>query len=95
MKHKSEEIEEENILDLIEDVVAYFKKDEEDLELIQQHIGMREIFRGFIVKDWRSPNFNCNKHTTLNRIVVKRSMLFHIKCWKHRNERHYDKGKQR
>ena len=82
MRIKSDETDKDGILDMIENIVACFKK-EEDLELMQQCIGMRDTFRSFIAKDWRSPNFNYSKCATLNKIIGKRSVLFYSKCWKY------------
>ena len=55
-------IDDEIILNLIEDIVVYFDDgDEDEYESSQQYIGMMNLFRGFIVKDWEGANFTtCN-----------------------------------
>ena len=45
-------IQEETILNMLEDIANFFDNgDEEEYETSQQYISIKEIFRGFVVKD--------------------------------------------
>ena len=89
-------IEDEVILNLIEDIVVYFDNGEEDEYVSsQQYVGMRELFRGFIVKDWVEADFNCKQYSELNKIVIANAVKFYNQCWKHRNEEFHNERKQR
>ena len=47
---------------MLKDILIFFDSREEDkLETSQQYISIREIFRGFVVKDWEGVNFNYDK----------------------------------
>ena len=95
MKHKKENIDDDIIIKIIKDIVKFFKGDEDEHETSQQHVGIKDLLRGFVVKDWDGANFNCIKHTSLNKILVKKAALFYSKCWKHRNDVYHDEEKQR
>ena len=47
------------------------------------------------MKDWDGADFNCGECTYLNKILVKKVVLFYSKCWKHRNNAYHDEEKQR
>ena len=96
VKENKARIDEEKILNLIEDIVVYFEDgDEDEYESSQQHVGMKNLFRGFIVKDWEGANFNCVKYSQLNKIVIVNAVKFCNQCWKHRNEEFHNEEKQR
>ena len=94
-KHAKEDIDDEIIIKMMKDIVKYFKGDEDQYETPQQYVGFKDLLRGFVVKDWDGADFNCSKHTYLNKILVKKAVLFYSKCWKHRNDVYYDEEKQR
>jgi len=71
LKVNKRKVDEEIVLDMIEDIIVYFDNgDEEEYTTSQQYIGIRELFRGYIVKDWVGSNFNCDTYNELNKIVV-------------------------
>ena len=81
---------------MIEDITIYFDNgDEDEFTTSQQYIGFRELFRGYIVKDWVGSNFNCDKYNELNKVVIKHIVRFYNKCWRYRNNEFHDKAKQR
>lgn len=60
------------ILVFVEEMLKYIENDEEeDYETNQQHVGMQELFRGYVVIDWEGTNLNTTKFKKLNKIIVK------------------------
>ena len=94
-KHAKEDVDNEIIIKMMKDMVKYFKGDEDQHGTLQQYAGFKDLFRGFVVKDWDGPDFNCRKHTYLNKILVKKVVLFYSICWKHRNDVYHNEEKQR
>ena len=81
---------------MLEDVAIYFDESEEDeYQTSQQCIGIGEIFRGFIVKDWEGADFHCEKYSELNKILVANAVRFYNECWKDRNEWYFNERKQK
>jgi len=72
---------------IINDIESYLLDDGNEYNTTQHLIGMKMIFRGWVVKNWSNVNqqtsFNMKK---INKIIVKISVQFYSKCWKHRNE---------
>ena len=53
---------------MIEDIVVYFDDEkEEEYTSSQQYIGIRELFRGYIVKDQVGADFNYKKFSKLKK----------------------------
>ena len=50
----------------------------------QRRLGFCNIFRGIVVNEWILPNPIDNTDFKYNRIIVKLSVEFYHKCWKHR-----------
>ena len=77
--------------------IAVCLNNEEDVECAtsQQHIGIQELLRGCVAKDWVGANFNSNVHRELNTILVMHAVKFCIECWEHRNEEFHNETKQR
>ena len=99
-KKNKGKISKDDMLDMLEDIVKFFNGGEEEenaeeFETSQQHVGMKELFRGCVVRDWKQADFNCTKYADLNRILVRSAVLFCNKCWKHRNECLHDAEMQR
>ena len=70
-EEKTQDTEQRGILDLIEDAIACLEKWEEDeCEISPQYAGLRELFWGIVVKDWKGSYFNCTKYKVLNKILV-------------------------
>ena len=95
-KENKGRIEDDVILNMIKDIVVYFDDgDDEEYESSQQYVGMRKLFRGFIVKDWIAADFNCEQYSELNKIVIVNAVKFYNQCWKHRNREFHNERKQR
>ena len=90
-------IDEEITLNMLEDIAMFFDNGNEDEGCVtsQQHVGIREIFRGFAVKDWEGVNFYCEKFKELNKVLIVNAVLFCKECWDHRNECYNNAEKQR
>ena len=81
---------------MVEDIMNYLESgDEDEYETNQQYIGVDQLFRGFVVKDWQEANFHSTKYRILNKILVYHSVHHYNECWKHRNEAYHDPIKQR
>ena len=57
-------------------------EEEEEYETNQQHVGMKELFRGYVVKDWKGTNLSAIKYETMNKIIARKHVEFHMKHWK-------------
>jgi len=95
-RNKPKEVHIEEIMSFVEDILRYLEnEEEEEYEMNQQCVGMQELFRGYVVRDWEGTNFKSEKYEKLNRISVKRCVEHYDKCWKHRNSEYHDEEKQR
>ena len=80
--------DEKIIVDMIlDDINTYLFSKDNEYNTTQHIIGMKMIFRGWVVKNW----ININQQTSIsmkriNKIIVKRSVLYYSKSWKQRNE---------
>ena len=75
------EINVEETLDILEDIVNYLQnRDPNEYEMNQQYIRMSKIFQGFVVKDWKGADFNCNKYHALDKILIFNTVQFYRKC---------------
>jgi len=91
-----EKVDVNEIMSFCEDILAYLENDQEvEYETNQQHVGMSELFRGFVVKNWMSTDMNDKKYRYLNMIIVRECVHFYGQCWKHRNEIMHDPVKQK
>ena len=71
MKKRPEQHACEDLFDLIEDALAHLEdRDEEEYTTNQHVVGMRYLFRCFIVKTWKGVNFTDTTCRNLNKIVV-------------------------
>ena len=95
IKNKHTTADVEVILEIIEGIVKYFKSADEEHDATQQCIGCKELFRGFAVKDWKGSNFNCTKCASIEKILVKKAVLFYNQCWKNRNKEYHNAEKQK
>ena len=53
----------------------------------QSIVGIKHLYRGWITKNW----ININepppmKMHTINKVIIKQSVIFYAKAWRHRNE---------
>ena len=76
---------------MIEDILRYFDgEEEEEYKTNQYMIGMRYLFRGYVVKSQKSVNFAHNNYTKLNKILIKHCIYYYKKYQDHRNEMHHN-----
>ena len=58
-------------------------------------IGFQNVFRGYILKDWTSANFNQEKYHKLNKIAVRLCVMHYYECWIDRNKKYHEEEFQR
>ena len=63
-----------------------FMNGENDVPGSQNIIGFKQLFRGYIVKDWFDANVDETKYATANKVIIKECVMFYNQCWKERNE---------
>ena len=87
---------EDIIISFMEDIVTHLEDEEEEdeCETNQCLIGMKELFRGCVMKMWEGTNVNCNKCKVLNKRVVRRCAEYYLKYWKNRNDAYHDEDRQ-
>ena len=95
VRNKPLDVRVDLIISFVEDIVRYLEEEEDEYETNQYLIGMKELFRGYVVAMWEGTNVNSKKFKTMNKIVVKRCVEHYVKCWKHRNEAYNDEEKQK
>jgi len=96
LKKKSTDVNDDEIISFVEDIMKFIRNDDEgEYSTNQQYIGMKELFRGYIVQVWQGVEFNNVKYHELNRIVVRKCVEYYVKCWKERNEENRNEPKQR
>ena len=73
---------------LLQDIDHFLKQDEEYEGVTTMSIvRMKELFRGWITKNWINPTEpQPKKLHSVNKLIVKRSVIFYLEAWKHRNE---------
>ena len=62
-----------------EDILRYLEgnTEEDEYETTQYHIEMKEIFRGYIVRDWVGVNMHCKTYYALNKILAYECVMFY------------------
>ena len=61
--NRLENIDEEEILSFVEDILRYLEDNSDnEYEINQGILGMKNIFRGYVVKVWKGANFAQNKY---------------------------------
>jgi len=73
---------------IIEDVTQYLARNESWTYNTTQHIiGMKNMFKGWIVKGWDNPEKEQSPEMIkVNKMLVKASVSYYSKSWVHRNE---------
>ena len=95
LKYKNE-IDVNEMMSFCEDILVCLEEDEEaECETNQQCVGMKELFRGYVIRDWMGLNFSTKKYRYVNKIIVSECVCFYDRCWKHRNEAQHDESKQK
>ena len=49
-------------------------------------LGLKQLFRGYLVKDWFGADHDQNKYNGANQAIVKEYVKLYTKCWKQRND---------
>ena len=55
---------------------------EEEYEINQHLVGMKELFRGYIIVVWEVTNLGGKKYSVLNKIIGTKWLEFYGKCKK-------------
>lgn len=75
--------EKRQVKEMIEDVKRYFEQDGQ-LYTNQSKLGMKNLFRGMIVKQWVDTNQSDIDYLEYNKVFVKSCVTFYHECWKSR-----------
>ena len=79
---------------MLSDIWNYLQNNNTEGLTTQSEIGMRNLFQGWITKNWRDMSSRPNKkHKEINKILVRNSVTFYSEAWKKRNEVIYDPEK--
>ena len=65
------------------DIDKYFNE-EENFWTNQQILGMREVLRGIIVKDWASMQLESMDFSQCNKVLIKNTVDFYFEYWRNR-----------
>ena len=72
---------------IISNIRRYLRQEEEEMEKYQIVIGIKYLFRGYIIKKWSGIDFSFSiKYVELNRVIIAHSMKFYLTCWEDRNK---------
>ena len=81
LKCKEQDVMVNDIFDMIEDILRFLEKEEvEEYDTNQIMVGMRSLFRGYVVKVWKGSDFSIRKYHHLNKILAKHCMNYCKKC---------------
>ena len=78
---------------MISEIIQYFKN-KRQYKTTQHIIGMKLLFWGFVLQDWKG-NTETLKYCKSNKVLVCESTKFYIECWLNRNEIYYLEEKQK
>ena len=96
IKQKPEDVHIDEIMSFLEDTLRHAEgENNEECETNQCCIGMQNLFRGCVIKDWVGTNFSTTKHRNLNKIVARKCAEYYNKCWIQRNEVSYNEIKHK
>ena len=80
-KAKPENVDGEEILSFVKDILRSLDDDDsEECETNQGIIGIRDLFRGHVVKVWSGTNFSDRKYHKLNKIAVRLCVKHYCNC---------------
>jgi len=82
-KRKATAYETNIVREMENDIVKYSNK-EENFWTNQQVLGMREVFRGIVVRDWVAMPIECIDFTPCNKVLIKKALNFYSECWNNR-----------
>ena len=91
-----EEVNINEIIAFCEDILRYLEGEEnEDYKKNQHYVGMKELFRGYIIVDQIGSDLNCMKYRIVNKVIVRKCVEFYNQYWKYRNEVSHHEVKQK
>ena len=76
---------------MINNIRLYLVNKEEMFETNQQCIGIRELFRGFIIKVWFETDFTQTKYEDCIHIIAREYIAYYMNCQQYGNEKFNDK----
>ena len=68
----------------MENAIEKYFNNEENFWTNQQVLGMREVFRGIMVKDWASTPVESTDFTQHNKVLIKKDVNFYCEYWNNR-----------
>ena len=76
------------MIDLIfTDLKSYLYNEVSEGVMAQWFIGMHQVFRGWVAKNWQNPlEIQPKKMIEVNKIIVRNSVRFYSAAWKQRND---------
>ena len=80
-KAKPDNVDGEETLSFVEDILRCLDDDDsEECETNQGIIGIRDLFRGHVVKVWSGTHFSDRKHHKLNKISLRLCVKHYYDC---------------
>ena len=78
----------DHMIDLIfTDLKSYLYNEESEGVTAQWFIGMHQVFRGWVVRNWQNPQeIQPKKLHEINKIIIRNSVWFYSAVWKQRND---------
>ena len=71
---------------MIEDIQKFLQNRDEEYETNKFRVGMKYLFRDFMIRVWTSTNFNIKHYMEYNRVLIKQYIEYYRLCWEHRNK---------
>ena len=84
LKKRNATAHETNIVREMENDIGKYFNEEENFWTNQQVLGMREVLRGIVVKDWVAMPVECIDFTQYNKVLIKKAVVFYCECWNNR-----------
>ena len=72
-----------------------FLNNDTSFEINQEILGIRNVFRGTLIKIWTGNNFGTSDDRKHNKIIVKESVLFYNECCVDRHKEMHDEEEQK
>ena len=77
---QDKETSNEQLCGMINDIRDFLNQSEGDYKTNQSFIGMKYLFRGFVITNLYKTNFNTSKYIKYNQIINKHYMKYYILC---------------
>ena len=80
IKCKNRKVHTEEFFSFVEDMLRNLENEQiEEYEKNKYLIGMKELFRGCIVKEWKGVDFSTIKHREVNKTVIIKCVECYVK----------------